>query len=124
MTDDALFPAEEPASPTPHSFPRGSQHDRRRTLPRGRARMTAGGAAPPPPPAPAEFGRAYHQLLDAGPPGVVSVHLPAGLSGPYDPAVLAAADFGGGGAGVAAAPAGMGLGFVALAAYRTAAAGA
>jgi DegV family protein with EDD domain len=71
-------------------------------------------------PAPAEFGQAYQELLDAGATGVVSVHLSARLSGTYSSAVLAAAEFGDRVAVVDAATAGMGVGFVAMAACRAA----
>src|SRR6266545_2376480 len=44
--------------------------------------------------APAELGKAYRGLFEAGASGVVSVHLSAQLSGTYESAVLAARDFG------------------------------
>jgi DegV family protein with EDD domain len=71
-------------------------------------------------PAPAEFSQAYQNLLDAGASGVVSVHLSARLSGTYESARMAAADFGDRVAVVDAATAGMGVGFVAMAAYQAA----
>jgi DegV family protein with EDD domain len=74
-------------------------------------------------PAPTEFAAAYRRLLDAGASGVVSVHLSARLSGTYDSAVLASADFDGRVAVVDSASAGMGLGFAALAAATAADAG-
>jgi DegV family protein with EDD domain len=74
-------------------------------------------------PAPEDFSQAYQDLLDAGATGVVSVHLSARLSGTYESARMAAADFGEGVAVVDAATAGMGLGFVAMSAHEAAAAG-
>jgi DegV family protein with EDD domain len=74
-------------------------------------------------PAPAEFSQAYQKLLDAGASGVVSVHLSARLSGTYESARMAAADFGDRVAVVDAATAGMGVGFVAMAAYQAASRG-
>jgi DegV family protein with EDD domain len=71
-------------------------------------------------PAPAEFSQAYQNLLDAGASGVVSVHLSARLSGTYESARMAAAEFGDRVAVVDAATAGMGVGFVAMAAYQAA----
>lgn len=66
-------------------------------------------------PAPAEFDTVYRRLLDAGASGIVSVHLSAKLSGTYDAAVLAAAEFDGAVEVVDGRSAGMGLGFAALA---------
>jgi DegV family protein with EDD domain len=74
-------------------------------------------------PAPAEFSQAYQNLLDAGASGVVSVHLSARLSGTYESARMAAADFGDRVAVVDAATAGMGVGFVAMAAHQAASRG-
>lgn len=74
-------------------------------------------------PAPAEFTRAYQRLLDEGATGVVSVHLSARLSGTYESAVMAAAEFDGRVEVVDSATAGMGVGFVAMAARRAAVAG-
>lgn len=65
-------------------------------------------------PAPAEFDTVYRRLLDAGASGIVSVHLSAKLSGTYDAAVLAAAEFDGAVEVVDGRSAGMGLGFAAL----------
>ncbi|MEN3304903.1 MAG: fatty acid kinase fatty acid binding subunit [Micromonosporaceae bacterium] len=67
-------------------------------------------------PAPAQFAGVYERLLAGGAPGVVSVHLSARLSGTYDAAVLAAAEFPDRVAVVDARSTGMGLGFPALAA--------
>jgi fatty acid kinase fatty acid binding subunit len=75
-------------------------------------------------PSPAEFAEAYRRLFDTGAGEIVSVHLSARLSGTYDAAVLAAADFGDRVAVVDAASAGMAVGFAALAAAAAAAAGA
>jgi fatty acid kinase fatty acid binding subunit len=75
-------------------------------------------------PAPAEFAQTYQALLDGGASGVVSVHLSAKLSGTFESATLAAADFGGRVQVVDGRSAGMAVGFVALAAYEVAAAGA
>lgn len=74
-------------------------------------------------PAPAQFAEVYQRLLDAGAPGVVSVHLSARLSGTYDAAVLAAADFANRVAVVDSRSTGMGLGFPALAAAAVAGCG-
>ena len=67
-------------------------------------------------PSPAQFQQVYERLLAAGASGIVSVHLSAKLSGTYDSAVLAAADYGGRVAVVDSRSTGMGLGFAALAA--------
>ncbi|GAA4713808.1 hypothetical protein Prum_056680 [Phytohabitans rumicis] len=75
-------------------------------------------------PAPEQFVSAYRRLLDAGAPGVVSIHLSADLSGTVESAALAAAEVGERVAVVDARSAGMGLGFPALAAAAAAAAGA
>jgi DegV family protein with EDD domain len=74
-------------------------------------------------PPPAEFSRAYQNLFDSGADGVVSVHLSARLSGTYESAMMAAADFGGRVEVVDAATAGMGVGFVAMAAQEAASRG-
>ncbi|HKD99069.1 MAG TPA: DegV family protein [Micromonosporaceae bacterium] len=74
-------------------------------------------------PAPAEFEAVYRRLLDGGAAGVVSVHLSAKLSGTYDAAALAAADFDGRVEVVDSRSAGMGFGFAALAAADAAASG-
>ncbi len=67
-------------------------------------------------PAPAEFAEVYRALLDDGATGVVSVHLSKELSGTYDSAAQAAAEFGGRVLVADSATTGMALGFVALAA--------
>jgi DegV family protein with EDD domain len=72
-------------------------------------------------PAPEQFASAYRRLLDAGAPGVVSVHLSAELSGTVEAATLAAAELGDRVAVVDARSTGMGLGFPALAAAAAAA---
>jgi DegV family protein with EDD domain len=74
-------------------------------------------------PAPAEFASAYRRLLDEGADAVVSVHLSSRLSGTYESALLAAADFDGRVAVVDSATAGMATGFVAIRAFEAAAAG-
>jgi DegV family protein with EDD domain len=74
-------------------------------------------------PAPAEFEAVYRRLLDEGADGVVSVHLSAKLSGTFDAAVLAAAEFDGRVEVVDGRSAGMGLGFAALSAAAAAHAG-
>ncbi|MEV0133932.1 DegV family protein [Dactylosporangium sp. NPDC050688] len=75
-------------------------------------------------PSPEAFAVVYRQLLDAGAPAVLSVHLSAKLSGTYDAAVLAAAEFDGAVSVVDTQSTGMGLGFPALAAASAAASGA
>ncbi len=65
-------------------------------------------------PAPADFEAVYRRLFDEGATGIVSVHLSAKLSGTYDAALLAAAEFGDAVAVVDGRSAGMGLGFAAL----------
>ncbi len=67
-------------------------------------------------PGPADFTAIYRRLLAAGAPGVASVHLSRRLSGTYDSAVLAAAEFPGRVEVVDSGTIGMGLGFAALAA--------
>ena len=71
-------------------------------------------------PAPGEFAAVYGDLLRQGAPAIVSVHLSAKLSGTYDAAVLAAAEFDGRVAVVDSHSTGMGLGFCALAAIEAA----
>ncbi len=75
-------------------------------------------------PAPAQFAEAYRRLLDAGAEGVVSVHLSSRLSGTYEAAELAAAEFGSDVRVVDSMTTGMGLGFAALAAAAAARDGA
>ncbi len=75
-------------------------------------------------PAPAELGKAYRGLFEAGASGVVSVHLSAQLSGTYESAVLAARDFGDRVAVIDSRSTGMGLGFPAVVAAAAAAQGA
>jgi DegV family protein with EDD domain len=67
-------------------------------------------------PAPADFTQAYRSALEAGVTGVVSVHLSAKLSGTYESACLAAADFDGQVEVIDSRSTGMGLGFAVLAA--------
>jgi DegV family protein with EDD domain len=71
-------------------------------------------------PAPAEFAAVYRELLDRGAPGIVSVHLSARLSGTYEAAALAAAEFGDRVLVVDSHATGMGLGFCVLAALGAA----
>ncbi|MDG6108103.1 DegV family protein [Dactylosporangium aurantiacum] len=75
-------------------------------------------------PSPEAFADVYRRLLDAGAPAVLSVHLSAKLSGTYDAAVLAAAEFDGAVSVIDTQSTGMGLGFPALAAASAAASGA
>ncbi|MEV4515075.1 DegV family protein [Dactylosporangium sp. NPDC049525] len=75
-------------------------------------------------PSPEAFVEVYRRLLDAGAPAVLSVHLSAKLSGTYDAATLAAAEFDGAVSVVDTQSTGMGLGFPALAAAAAAASGA
>jgi DegV family protein with EDD domain len=75
-------------------------------------------------PAPAEFAEVYQRLIGDGAAGIVSVHLSSKLSGTYDAAVLAAADFNGAVEVVDGRSAGMGLGFAALSGAAAALAGA
>jgi DegV family protein with EDD domain len=75
-------------------------------------------------PSPEAFAATYRRLLDAGAPGVVSVHLSAEMSGTVEAATLAAAEVGERVAVVDARSTGMGLGFPALAAAAAAAEGA
>ncbi len=74
-------------------------------------------------PSPARFAEVYRGVLDGGAEGIVSVHLSSRLSGTYEAAVFAAAEFGDAVAVVDAQSAGMSVGFVALAAADAAAAG-
>jgi DegV family protein with EDD domain len=74
-------------------------------------------------PAPSAFAETYQELLDSGAPGVVSVHLSAQLSGPFEAARLAAEGFSGRVEVVDSSSTGMGLGFPALAAAAAAADG-
>jgi DegV family protein with EDD domain len=74
-------------------------------------------------PPPAEFAAVYQRLLDGGADGVVSVHISSRLSGTYESALLAAAEFGERVAVVDSATAGMALGFVAMQAWEAADAG-
>jgi DegV family protein with EDD domain len=67
-------------------------------------------------PSPVDFAAAYGRLLDGGAAGVVSVHLSAKLSGTYDAAKLAAAEYPDRVVVVDSQSTGMGLGFAALAA--------
>jgi DegV family protein with EDD domain len=75
-------------------------------------------------PAPSQFAEAYRALLDAGADGIVSVHLSSHLSGTFEAAQLAAADFGARIEVVDSQTTAMGLGFAALAASTAAARGA
>ncbi|WP_433210248.1 DegV family protein [Dactylosporangium sp. CS-047395] len=74
-------------------------------------------------PSPEAFSQVYRKLLDDGARSVLSVHLSAQLSGTYDAATLAAADFDGRVEVIDTQSTGMGLGFPALAAADAAAAG-
>jgi DegV family protein with EDD domain len=71
-------------------------------------------------PAPSQFVAAYRKLLEAGADGVVSVHLSANLSGTFEAAQLAAAEFGPLVEVVDSKTTGMGLGFAVLAAATAA----
>src|SRR5436190_14810614 len=75
-------------------------------------------------PAPADFTRAYAELLARGADGIVSVHLSSRLSGTCESATMAAEEFAGRVVVVDAVTAGMAVGFVALAAAESAAVGA
>jgi DegV family protein with EDD domain len=76
-------------------------------------------------PAPAEFVHAYQACLDAGASRIVSVHLAAALSGTWESATLAAAEFGHGVVRVVdSRSTAMALGFAVLAAARAARDGA
>jgi DegV family protein with EDD domain len=75
-------------------------------------------------PTPDAFLTAYRRLLDGGADRIVSVHLPAEMSGTIESATMAAAEFGDRVRLVDARSAAMGLGFTALAAAEAAAAGA
>ena len=84
-----------------------------------RAKVSTAGATP------AELVDTYRQALDdSGGDGVVAVHLSAALSSTYTAAVTAAREFGAPVRVVNSRSAAMGVGFVALAAARSAAAGA
>ena len=84
-----------------------------------RPRVTTAGATP------AELAEIYQQALtDSDGDGVVAVHLSAALSSTYSSAVQTARDFGPAVRVVNSRSAAMGVGFVALAAARTAAEGA
>ncbi|MEU7872681.1 DegV family protein [Dactylosporangium sp. NPDC049140] len=74
-------------------------------------------------PSPEAFAQVYRKLFDDGAQAVLSVHLSARLSGTYDAATLAAADFDGRVEVIDTESTGMGLGFPALAAADAAAAG-
>ncbi|WP_214405132.1 DegV family protein [Pseudonocardia lacus] len=76
-------------------------------------------------PTPAEFVRRFRAALDAGAPGVVSVHLSRGLSGTWDAARQAAQEVDAARIRIVDSQAtGMGLGFAVLAAADAAQAGA
>ena len=84
-----------------------------------RPRVTTAGATP------AELAEIYQQALsDSGGDGVVAVHLSAALSSTYSSAVQAAREFGSAVRVVNSRSAAMGVGFVALAAARSAGSGA
>lgn len=84
-----------------------------------RARVTTAGASP------AELAAAYRQALaDSDGDGVVAVHISAALSSTYSSAALAAREFGHAVRVVNSRSAAMGVGFVALAAARSARTGA
>ena len=76
-------------------------------------------------PTPSDFAAAYRVALDAGAPGVVSVHISGELSGTWDSARLGAAECGGDAIRVVdSRSAAMGLGFAVLAAGEAARDGA
>ena len=75
-------------------------------------------------PSPAEFAKVYHELLDAGADGVVSVHLSAALSGTHESAAAAASELPDRVEVVDARSTSMGLGFPVLASVEAAEAGA
>ncbi|MFI5916594.1 DegV family protein [Dactylosporangium sp. NPDC051541] len=75
-------------------------------------------------PSPDAFSTVYRELLDSGASAVLSVHLSAKLSGTYEAACLAAAEFDGKVEVIDTQSTGMGLGFPALAAADAAASGA
>jgi fatty acid kinase fatty acid binding subunit len=84
-----------------------------------RPRVTTAGATP------AELAETYRQALsDSDGDGVVAVHLSAALSSTYSSAVQAAREFGSAVRVVNSRSAAMGVGFVALAAARSAGSGA
>jgi DegV family protein with EDD domain len=74
-------------------------------------------------PSPEAFAQVYRRLLDSGANAILSVHLSARLSGTYDAAMLAAAEFDGRVEVIDTRSTGMGLGFPALAAVDAAVAG-
>jgi DegV family protein with EDD domain len=74
-------------------------------------------------PAPEEFRLAYQRLFDAGAAGIVSVQLSSKLSGTYEAAQLAAAEFGDAVQVVDSGTIAMGLGFAVQAAVASASAG-
>jgi DegV family protein with EDD domain len=74
-------------------------------------------------PAPEQFAQVYRTAFDHGASAVLSVHLSAALSGTFDTASLAAAEFGPRVAVLDSHSTGMGLGFPALAAAAAAARG-
>ncbi|MDV3128271.1 DegV family protein [Mycobacterium sp. 21AC1] len=83
-----------------------------------RAKVTTAGATP------VELAETYRQaLVDSDGEGVVAVHISAALSSTYSSAVLAAREFGPAVRVVNSRSAAMGVGFVALAAARSAHAG-
>jgi DegV family protein with EDD domain len=76
-------------------------------------------------PAPSDFATAYRAALDAGAPGVVSVHISSELSGTWDSARLGAEECGGDAIRVVdSRSAAMGLGFAVIAAAEAARDGA
>jgi DegV family protein with EDD domain len=74
-------------------------------------------------PSPEAFAQVYRRLFDSGANAILSVHLSARLSGTYDAAMLAAAEFDGRVEVIDTRSTGMGLGFPALAAVDAAVAG-
>jgi DegV family protein with EDD domain len=74
-------------------------------------------------PSPEAFAQVYRRLFDSGASAILSVHLSARLSGTYDAAMLAAAEFDGRVEVIDTRSTGMGLGFPALAAVDAAVAG-
>lgn len=85
--------------------------------------LTAGRPVSTSRPAPSAFASEYERLLGAGYDAVLSVHLSAKLSGTWESAASAAADFGGRVEVIDSGGAGMGLGFPAVAAAAAAVAG-
>lgn len=86
--------------------------------------LTAGKPVSTSRPTPAAFAAEYRRLLDAGHDAVLSVHLSAKLSGTWESAALAAADFADRVQVIDSGAAGMGLGFPAAEAAAAASAGA